>query len=264
MKMGALRKAMPLTFGTWVVAWLAMVGLPPLSGFSAKDQVLAAASRSGRTGLWIAALFGALLTAIYVSRATFMVFYGERRYGEDRRPHDPPLRMRVALVLLAALAAAGGVLGLSTTTGLIPKFLAPVVGATMEAVSGPSEWVLSLISVVVGLAGLGLAYFVYASGRIDWVAFRARFGGAKRMLQRGFYVNDLYSDALVGPGKLGSAFLAYVFDRHVIDGAVNGLGRLFGNAAGAGRRVQTGLVRNYALVFLMGAVGVLWFLATRF
>jgi NADH-quinone oxidoreductase subunit L len=261
-RMGGLRRAMPVTTATWVVGWLAMAGLPPFSGFFAKDQVVAAASQSGRTGLWYAALFGALLTALYESRGTFLTFFGEPRY--QGHPHDPPARMRTALIVLACGAAAAGVLGLSATTGLLPKFLSPVVGQTREALSGPSELVLSIISVAVGLTGILLAWFVYLSGRIDWMALRARSGGAKRTLQRGFYVNDFYSGAIVGPAKLGAAFAAYVVDRRVIDGAVNGIGGMVAVAARSGRRVQTGLVRNYAVGILLGAAALLAYLAVRF
>jgi NADH-quinone oxidoreductase subunit L len=262
MKMGGLRRVMPITAYTWMIGWLAMAGIPPLSGFFAKDQVVAAASQAGRVGLWYAALFGALLTAVYQSRATILAFFGEQRY--QGHPHDPPPRMRSVLVVLAVGAAFVGVLGLSATTGLIPKFLTPVVGPTEEAHAGPSELVLSIVSVAVALAGIALAWFVYLSGRIDWQALRARLGGAKQTLQRGFYVNDFYGGAVVGPAKLGSAFLAYVLDKRIVDGAANGIGRLFASAAGGGRRVQTGFVRNYALAFLLGVVAILLYLAVRF
>lgn len=261
-KMGGLRGAMPITAYTWMIGWLAIAGIPPLSGFFAKDQVVAAASHAGRAGFWYVALFGAFLTAIYATRATLLAFFGQPRY--QGHPHDPPLRMRYVLVVLAAGAAVAGVLGLSATTGLIPRFLAPVVGSADEAHAGPSELVLTLVSVVVALAGIGLAWVVYLSGRIDWQALRVRFSGAKRALQRGFYVDDFYGGAVVGPAKLGSAFLAYVVDKRVVDGAANGLGRLFASLAGVGRGVQTGFVRNYALAFLLGAVAILWYLAVRF
>jgi NADH-quinone oxidoreductase subunit L len=261
-KMGGLRRPMPVTAATWIVGWLAMAGLPPLSGFFAKDQVVAAARQSGRLGLWYAALFGAFLTALYESRGTFLTFFGPPRY--QGHPHDPPPRMRWVLIALAIGAATAGFLGVSATSGLLPKFLGPVLGQTKEAVSGPSELILSVISVAVGLAGILLAWFVYISGRIDWMALRARFGGARRTLQRGFYVNDFYSGAIVGPAKLGAAFTAYVFDKRVVDGAVNGLGVTVAALARSGRRLQTGLVRNYAVGILLGAVAVLAYLAVRF
>jgi NADH-quinone oxidoreductase subunit L len=262
MKMGGLRKAMPVTAYTWMVGWLAMAGIPPLSGFFAKDQVVASASNNGRTGLWIAALVGALLTALYESRATFITFFGQPRY--EGHPHDASPRMKVALITLAAGAIVGGALGLSATTGVIPRFLAPVVGATGHAEGALPEWVLTVISVAIGLAGIGLAYLVYLSGRIDWMALRARLVRTKTTLQRGFFVNDFYSNVIVAPAKAGSAFLAYVVDARIVDGAVNGVAWLFRRAALAGRRVQTGLVRNYAVGVLLGAVAILWYLAVRF
>jgi NADH-quinone oxidoreductase subunit L len=259
--MGGLRVAMPITGATWTIAALAMAGIPPFAGFFSKDQVVAAASGAGRYGLWAAALFGALLTAVYISRATFLTFYGKPRFRGH--PHEPAFRMRLALVLLAVGAFAGGALGITATNGILAKFLRPVVGSVAEATHGLSELWLAVVSVVVALVGIGLAAFVYL-GKVDWQALRVRFAGPKRLLQRGFYVNDAYNGLLVAPGQAAAAFLAYVFDAKVIDGAINGLGTLFRAAAGAGRRVQTGLVRNYALGVLAGAVGVLVYLAMRF
>src|SRR5947209_9953021 len=127
-----------------------MAGSSTTTGFFAKDKGGAAASQSGRIGLWYAALFGALLTAVYVTRGTSLTFFGERRY--EGHPHDPPPRMRTALVALSVGAALAGVLGLSATTGLLPTFLTPVLGRAKEAVAGPSEVLLSTVSVVIALA----------------------------------------------------------------------------------------------------------------
>src|SRR5205823_2337889 len=193
LRMGGLRRAMPFTAALWVIGWLAMVGIPPLSGYFAKDQVVAAASQSGRSGLYIAALVGAFFTALYESRQTFLVFFGERRY--ETEPHEPALLMRGPMLLLAIGAAAAGVLGLSATTGLIVKFLTPVVGPTGRAVSGPSEVVLAIVAVAVALAGVALAWFVYLSRRIDWVALRVRYRPVKSTLQWGFFVDGLYGAA---------------------------------------------------------------------
>jgi NADH-quinone oxidoreductase subunit L len=261
--MGELRRFLPVTTATWLVGAAAMAGIPPFSGFFSKDQVVAAASEAGRTGLWVIALVGAVLTAVYIARATFMVFFGAPRF--DGNPHEAPRWMRIALIVLAVGAFAGGILGLSATTGVLPTFLEPVVGtAHAEEAVGPSGAVLALISVAVAALGIALAWLVYHSGRIDWIALRERFAGMKRTLQRGFYVDDVYGGALVGPAKLGAAFAAYVIDARVVDGAATGIGRLTAAAAGVGRRVQTGLVRNYALAFLLGVVGLLWYLAARF
>ena len=261
MRMGGLRRTMPVTAWTWTVGAAALAGLFPLSGFFAKDAVVAAASEGGRSVLWLIALFGALLTAIYVSRATFLTFFGPSR--TEVEPHESPPVMRWPLIALAVGAVLAGLLGLSATTGVIPTFLRPVVGDRPQGIAGPSELALGLISTLVALAGIGLAFLVYASGRIDWMALRARFGGARRALQRGFYVDDVYAGGVVAPAKAGSAFLAYRFDRSVIDGAVGGIARVFSAAATSGRRVQSGLVRSYALAILIGVVALLWYIAVR-
>jgi NADH-quinone oxidoreductase subunit L len=261
MKMGGLRKPMPVTALTWTVSAAAMAGIPPLSGFFSKDQVISSASLAGRPGFWVAALVGALLTAVYMGRGTFLAFFGRARY--DGHAHDPPAPMRVVLLALGTLAVIGGVLGLSAGDGLLVRFLRPVIGAVGERVAGPSEAVLTLISVVVALLGVGLAAFVYVSGRFDWQALRARFARARQTLMHGFYVNDVYGGAIVSPAKAGSAFLAYVVDDRLIDGSVNGIGGAFRQLARAGRLAQSGLVRRYALAFAAGAVGILIFVAVR-
>ena len=167
------------------------------------------------------------------------------------------------LLALGALAVIGGVLGLSASNGLLVRFLRPVIGPVGERIAGPSEVVLTLISVVVAMLGVGLAAFVYVSGRFDWQALRARFARARQTLMHGFYVNDVYGGAVVSPAKAGAAFLAYVVDDRLIDGSVNGIGGVFRQLARGGRLLQSGLVRRYALAFAAGAVGILIFVAVR-
>src|SRR5205807_2339693 len=118
-RMGGLRRAMPITFGVFVVGWLAIAGIPPLSGFFAKDQVLAAASQTGRTAAWIVALFAAFFSALYISRIVFLAFFGPLRH--DTEPHESPPVMTVPMVLLAVGAVAGGVLGISAVNGVLPR-----------------------------------------------------------------------------------------------------------------------------------------------
>jgi NADH-quinone oxidoreductase subunit L len=257
LRLGGLRRSMPWTAAFFGVGALALAGIPLFAGFFSKDQILSAAYTGGRTELWIVGLVAAFLTGLYVTRAFALTFTGEPRLG--RHPQESPLLMTVPMGVLAALSVAGGLLGLSVSNGRIQSFLAPVVGAAEPpAVSGGlSEAALSIIASAVAVGGIALGWFVYGSGRIDWAALRARYAGARRALARGFFVDDLYGALIVLPGKAASAFLAYVVDRRVIDGAVNGLGELFRGLAGAGRRVQSGLVRTYALAYLLGAVAVL-------
>jgi NADH-quinone oxidoreductase subunit L len=260
-RLGGLRRRMPLTASVFAIGGLALAGIPLFAGFFSKDQILGAAYGAGRSGLWIAGLIAAFVTAVYVARAYFMTFEGRLR--SDLHPHDAPVLMTAPMIALAVLTVLGGLLGASVQTGRIQHFLAPVVGEAEHAAGGLSELALSVIATAVAVAGLLIGWFVYGSGRVDWQRLRRRLSGVRRTLAHGFYVDDAYGRGLVLPGKTLSSFAAYTLDARVIDGAVDGLGRAFGRLAAAGRRLQSGLVRSYALAFLLGAVALLIVLGVR-
>jgi NADH-quinone oxidoreductase subunit L len=262
-RLGGLRRRMPLTAGVFAVGGLALAGIPLLVGFFSKDQILAAAYEAGRTGLWIGGLAAAVLTAFYIARAYFLTFEDDLR--SELHPHESPVLMTAPMAALVALTVLGGLLGASVETGRIQRFLAPVVGEAEHAGAGGglSEVGLSMMATAVALTGLALGWLVYGSGRVDWRRVRERFGGLRRTLAHGFYVDDAYGRGLVLPAKAASSFAAYTFDARVVDGAVDGLGRAFAGLAAAGRRVQSGLVRTYALAFLLGAVALVVVLVVR-
>jgi NADH-quinone oxidoreductase subunit L len=261
-RLGGLRRRMPVTAVSFAVGGLALAGIPLFAGFFSKDQILAATYEAGRTGLWVAGLVAAFITAIYVTRAYVLSFEGRPR--SDLHPHESPPLMTVPMALLGAGAVLGGLLGVSIQSGRIQRFLGPVVGeAEAHAAGGLSEVGLSVIASIVAAAGIVLAWVVYGSGRVDWLAMRARFGGVRRALNRGLYVDDAYGVLLVAPGKAAAGFSASVLDVRVVDGAVNGVGRAFLRLAGVGRRLQTGLVRTYALAFLLGAAALVFLVVVR-
>ena len=115
----------------------------------------------------------------------------------------------------------------------------------------------------VALAGIAVGWFVYRSGQIDWVALRDRLRPLHRTFESGFFFDTIYGALIATPGKAVAAFLAYVFDQRVIDGAVSWIGRGTTALAAVGRKAQTGLVRTYALAFLVGVVAILWYVAAR-
>ena len=261
-RLGGLRRRMPVTTAVFVVGGLALAGVPLFAGFFSKDQVLAAAYESGEVGLWVVALLTAGLTALYMARAVFLTFFGRSRY--EGSVHESPPLMTIPMVVLAALAVLGGLLGLSATTGRIQGFLAGGFGEVEHGVSGGlSELALAILATAASLLGLAVGWYVYGSGRVDWQRLRTRFGGVRRTLQRGFYIDEAYGRALVLPARAAASFTANTFDARVIDGAVNGLGRAIGRLAGTGRRVQTGLVRTYALAFLLGASALVLVMVVR-
>jgi NADH-quinone oxidoreductase subunit L len=261
-RLGGLRRQMPVTTWAFVIGGLALAGIPPLAGFFSKDQVLASAFEAGHATLWIVGIVTAGITGLYVARATALTFFGRPRH--DRRPHEAPLLMRAPMIALAVGAVGAGLLGLSARTGLIHTFLEPVFGAEHGATEAElSEFILSTIASLVALAGLAIGLVVYASRWVDWAALRARLALVHATLAKGFFIDDAYGALLVLPGKATSAFLAYVFDQRVVDGAVNGIGDGFRRLAGVGRRLQTGLVRSYALAFLLGAVALILLVVVR-
>ncbi|HEX3211380.1 MAG TPA: NADH-quinone oxidoreductase subunit L, partial [Actinomycetota bacterium] len=263
---GGLRSAMPITFWTTMAAWAAIVGVPFTSGFYSKDQVLAALFERGGVGLlaWVIGVFTAGLTAFYMSRYVFLTFFGERRWPEGRHPHESPPVMTVPLIVLAALALVGG-FALTTFTGeggRFQTFLEPVLGAPEEHESLAAAAGLSAVATGLAAVGAVVAWLLYVRP-FDWLALRRRWAGAWRPLAEKLYVDQVYEFFTVNLGGALAAFLARNVDQRGIDGAVNGVAELVGNAARSGRRLQSGLVRSYALGVLGGAVLIVAFLVFR-
>jgi NADH-quinone oxidoreductase subunit L len=261
-RMGGLRHRMPLTTWTFVIGALALAGVFPLAGFFAKDQILEIANHTGRTWVYVLGTLGALLSALYIGRLLFLAFFGEPRSEEARQAHESPRVMTVPLVALAAGAVLAGLFLSTTAEGTLSRVLEPVTGPIPEGEGLPAV-VLSSIAIAVAIAMLALAWWVYASGRVDWLALRERLAPLQRAAANGWYLDAYYSTALVRPGRAAAAFSATVFDLGFVDGAVNGVGSGVRQLAAAGRRLQTGFVRSYALGLFLGAVGVLVWLGTR-
>jgi NADH-quinone oxidoreductase subunit L len=263
---GGLRSVMPVTFWTTMLAWAAIIGVPFTAGFYSKDQVLAAAFEHGGVGrlAWVVGVVTAGLTAFYMSRYVFLTFFGERRWPDGRHPHESPPVMTLPLVVLGLLALVAG-FALSTFTGeggRFQGFLEPVLGAPEEHESLAAAFWLSAAATGVAAAGAVAAYLLYAR-RFDWLGLRVRYAGAWRALAGRLYVDQVYEFFTVTLGRAVAAFLARTVDQRVIDGAVNGVAELVGSGARSGRRLQSGLVRSYALGVLGGAVLIVAFLVFR-
>jgi NADH-quinone oxidoreductase subunit L len=265
---GGLRKVMPITFLTTMAAWLAIIGFPFTAGFYSKDQILGAAFDHRGVGLfaWVVGVLTAGLTGFYMSRLVFLTFFGERRWPRGRHPHESPLVMTLPLLVLGLLALVAGAL-LSTFTGQggpIQNFLQPLLGTPPEGASASlTAFWLSAIATVVAFCGVGVAWYLYGSGRAQWLALRERYAGAWRVLAGKLYVDQLYELVTVRLGSALTRVLAGPVDQGVIDGAVNGVAREVAAAAGRGRRLQTGFVRTYAVGVLGGAVLLLALLVLR-
>ncbi len=267
-RMGGLRRYMPITAVTFIVGWLAIAGIPPFAGFWSKDEILLYAFDSN-PALWAIGLVTALLTAFYMSRQVFLVFFGEERWREPDdhadgsaephpEPHESPWLMTLPLVALAGLAIVGGGLNLPFTndTHLLEHWLHPVIGENEHhlTVDTATKVGLAAVAVLAGLAGVALAARVYLQKRLRAVE--------PDVLEQAWYVDRSISTFMGGPGQRGFEGVSS-FDRNVVDGAVNGVAGVV-RGGGKGLRVlQTGFVRSYALGVALGVVGLLAFFLTR-
>jgi NADH-quinone oxidoreductase subunit L len=261
-RMGGVLRRMPVTGWTFVIGALALAGVFPLAGFFAKDQILEIANHTGRTWIYVLGSIGALLSALYIGRLLFLAFFGEPRSEEARHAHESPTVMTVPLVALAVGAVLAGLLLSSTAEGRLALALEPVTGAVPQG-EGLPTLVLSGIAIAIAIAMLAVAWWVYASGRVDWMVLRERLAPLQRAGARGWYLDDYYSRVLVAPARWAAGFSATVVDLGLVDRTVNGVGGGVRRLAAAGRRLQTGFVRSYALGLFLGAVGMLVWLGTR-
>ena len=257
-KYGALRKVMPITFATFGLGYLAIIGIPPFAGFYSKDKIIETAFNAGGSKgiiLGCVTLLGAAITAFYMTRVMLMTFFGTKRWDAAAHPHESPWLMTVPMILLA--------IG-SITTGFIfsngdrlKNFLAPVVDREHHE----HETELLAPIVVTGLAmfavaiGISIAFAKYgrktipASAPTDVTVWT-------KVARRDLLQDDFNESVFMRPGQSLTRVLAFL-DKRVVDGAVSGVGAMTLRLAGDLRKTQTGYVRSYALLILLGTVAIL-------
>jgi NADH-quinone oxidoreductase subunit L len=258
---GALRKYMPITFGTFFLGYLAIIGCPPFSGFYSKDHIIEAAFGKGGTSGWIlggVALLGALITAFYMTRMVIMTFFGEKRWAEDAEghephPHESPFSMALPMLLLAVGSVGAGFL--FNLNNSFVDWLEPVTGPRPEGKlpGGLTSSTLSIIILAAVAVGVAIAIVQYGTRKVPAVAPRGSFITVAAR-------KDLYGDAfneaaLMRPGQYLTRTLVYT-DNRGVDGAINGLAALVGGTSGRLRRLQNGFVRSYALSMFGGAAAL--------
>jgi NADH-quinone oxidoreductase subunit L len=242
---GALRKLLPITFATFFIGYLAIIGVPPFAGFFTKEGIIEAAWDQNVV-LGICAIVGAAITAFYMSRLMFMTFFGEKRWDPDVHPHESPAVMTVPLVILAVGSAGMG--AFLMLGGRFESFLEPVTRTPhAEHHLITLNGVVTLVLVAIGVV---IAWVMYGARPVPTTAPQ---GSALTKFAR----KDLYGDAIneslfMRPGQWLTR-LAVFFDNRGVDGVVNGLAALIGGTSGRVRRLQTGYVRSYALSMFLGA-----------
>jgi NADH-quinone oxidoreductase subunit L len=250
-RFGGLSAAMKVTWLTFGLGWLAIIGFPGLSGFWSKDKIIEAAFEGDGWRPWVfglAALIGAGITAFYMTRLFFMTFHGERRWTDDVHPHESPAVMTVPLMVLALGSAFLGLL--LGPTGAIQNWLEPVVGDSGEEATVLPVALLTTLTVVLVAVGVGLAWSMYLRREVPVTPPTGSV--LARAARRDLYQDAVNESLLMRPGQYLTRFLVY-FDNKGVDGAVNGLAALIGGTSGRFRRLQTGFVRSYALSMFGGA-----------
>jgi NADH-quinone oxidoreductase subunit L len=256
-KMGGLRRHLPWTCMTMAIGTAAIAGVPPLSGFFSKDEIIwgAFSGPHAQPALGVLGYVVAFLTAFYMGRLFFLTFLGAERFDHHHvHPHESPPSMLVPLIVLAVLSAFGGLFD-------IPSLVHQVVGVHGEEPAAP----VGLLVLAAGLAlgGLGLAWYCYVREPAIPEMAAERFAALYALLRDKWRVDELYDVVVVRPLFALARAGARVFDPYVVDGIVNGTGSAVAALSGVWRRFQTGNLQHYALSFLAGAVVLLGYYVAR-
>jgi NADH-quinone oxidoreductase subunit L len=266
--MGHLKKYMPITYWTFILATLAIAGIFPFAGFFSKDEILFHSLVSGHTVFWGIATVAAFITAFYMFRAVFMTFHGEERFDPHHvHPHESPPLMTVPLMTLAGLSVVGGLVGFPIIEGAnkFKEFLAPAITPLVHEVHAPAwfEITMMIFSMAVAASGIFMAYKFYMKKPELPEKVIQKIPAIYDLVYHKYYVDELYDATVVEPIKNGSDFLWHGVDETVIDGAVNGSATTVGWLSSHLRKLETGFVQSYALAILVGAVLVTGYLIGR-
>jgi NADH-quinone oxidoreductase subunit L len=257
-RFGGLAKVLPWTFGVFLAGFVAIIGVPPFTGFWTKDKIIESAFDKGGTSGWVlglTALIGAGITAFYMSRALIMTFLGEKRWEDDVHPHEAPAAMKWPMVILGVLSLIGGYLLI--VNGAVAHWLEPSLGGApvSETTSSPiNQTLLGFITLVVVAIGVGIAWVIFAKKPIP-VEQPVGVSFVTTAARQNLYADAFNEAVLMRPGQWLTRALVY-FDNRGVDGAVNGFAALVGGSSARLKRSQTGFVRSYALSFLAGSIAV--------
>jgi NADH-quinone oxidoreductase subunit L len=260
-KMGGLRKHLPLTYPTFLIGAIAISGVPFFSGFFSKDAILTRSFGQGRYFVWALGLAGAVMTAFYMFRLIFLTFFGGERLDPEAKVHlhESPKVMTIPLAILAFFAVFAGYIGLpavvSGRANLFQRFLEPVMVHGPEPHLGlGTEWLLILVSVIIAFLGILIAYAFYIRNPRIPHNLVARFPKLYKILYGKYYIDEFYGAVFVNPLVKGSEIIYSGFDLKVIDGAINGSASTVGFFGRVLSVIQSGLIKDYALLFLLGVV----------
>jgi NADH-quinone oxidoreductase subunit L len=270
---GGLKKYMPITYGTFLVAAMAISGIPPFSGFFSKDEILWFSYTNLGFVFWLIGVLTALMTAFYMFRLYFLTFDGKPRFDEKHtHPHESPKVMTMPLIVLAVLSAIGGFIGIpeifsGAHGNVFHNWLSPIFKSAELKLSyfGThshfEEYLLMAISVAGALGGILAAAYIYLKRPSIAANTVEKFKLFYTTLWNKYYIDEVYDATIINPIVNGSrSFLWKIFDNKIIDGLVNGLARSVGDVSSLIRKMQTGIVQSYALVMMIGILLALFWI----
>jgi NADH-quinone oxidoreductase subunit L len=269
---GGLKKYMPQTYSTFLIAALAISGIPPLSGFFSKDDILWYTFANGHFILWFIGFATALLTAFYMFRLYFLTFGGNERFGHNKHPHESPKIMTIPLIVLALLSAIGGFIGIPAIFSgdkgnLFEMWLEPVFNSANSRLliygshSYLEEIVLMSVTVIGAVFSIYFARYVYLKNPKVAFNISRKFKGLNNLLVNKYFVDEIYDAAVVNPIERASdRFLWRFTDITIIDGIVNGTASVINYISGKIRKIQTGVTQFYAVIMMLGIVIALFWI----
>jgi NADH-quinone oxidoreductase subunit L len=244
--MGGLARKMPITCWTLLIASLSISGFPGFAGFFSKDAILSAAYAHTPWMFWVGAVTAGM-TAFYIFRAYFLTFFG--KYRGHEHPHESPLVITLPLIALAVLSFGGGYFS-------VPNWLSPLLPFVEHQDTTPMA-----ISVGFGIAGILLALFLYVMRPALAESLRESVGPLYTLIYNKYYVDEIYNAVIIAPLKsVSRVILWHGVDDRVVDGGMNGLGRLVAGIGGLLRQLQSGSIRNYATWIMAGSLLVIFIL----
>jgi NADH-quinone oxidoreductase subunit L len=258
-EMGGLRKKMPITFWTYVIACIAIAGIPPFAGFFSKDEILAQTFASGHRFAWFVGLVVAFMTAFYMFRSLFVVFFGEPR---DKHlydhAHEAPKTMTIPLIVLAFMSIiVGALVGLPLENGYIHHFLNNVLvpeNLSIHHLSMGLSTTLMMSSVVVALMGVALAY-IYYMYRKDLPEKTAKaFSPIYKLFYNKWYFDEIYGNLIIQPLVYMSKGIWHYFDIGIIDFTVNAFGKSAVFCGNILKYLQTGKIQTYIFTMVVGSL----------
>jgi NADH-quinone oxidoreductase subunit L len=274
-KMGALKKYMPITHITFLLGWLAIIGVPPFAGFFSKDEILAYAFNSpfGSPVLWACGALGATLTAFYMTRLMALTFWGKSRVPKEVHPHESPAIMTISLIVLAVLSVIGGWIGIPHVIGEhlghIPNvwehwlhpLISPIPG--WQAIDVATEWTLMGTSVGLAAISAAVAYHFYVKSPETPKKIADGIKPVYNLVYNKYFVDEAYFGGIINPLVNVSRNIWYYIDVNFIDKMTYLAGDLMRGMGSFVRSLQTGNMQQYAMYIGIGVVVALSFVIMR-